>query len=303
MSLLFSTLIMHLLTTACTLTLISPYILDLFACFNKILNLQPLLPPDKILCQHMEAAGLQDWRQALASHGCLVGEQQQQTAMINAQLVQHSSMLTLTQATMVAPSQSAPLLIAHPYKYSGYSSSVFNITLHARVSCFNASCISPIKREWWRGLKITEFINLLTDKAFTWATTVWTHGGEDTSYYEHILELFQRFFNHSPKGKEVGEQVLRFWQGNQSTAEFALEFGTLADGSGWNKPALKAAYHQGLNSDILKELACCDVKSSFNSLIDLSIHLDHLLKEPERQTTDNFCDGNLRAWTHVTRTS
>lgn len=76
----------------------------------------------------------------------------------------------------------------------------------------------------------------------------------------------------------MGEQLLSLRQGNQSAVEFALTFHTLAGGSGWNEPVLKAAYHQDLNQDILMELAYRDDQASLNSLVDLSIHFDHLLK-------------------------
>lgn len=55
--------------------------------------------------------------------------------------------------------------------------------------------------------------------------------------------------------------------------ELALNFHTLAIDSCWNKPALIAAYCQGLNTKIVIELACQDDLASLDSLIDLSIHL------------------------------
>lgn len=60
-------------------------------------------------------------------------------------------------------------------------------------------------------------------------------------------------------------------------ADYALEFCTLAAESGWNEPALKA-YWQVLNPEILTNLACRDDEATLNSLIDLSIHLDNLLR-------------------------
>lgn len=51
--------------------------------------------------------------------------------------------------------------------------------------------------------------------------------------------------------------------------KYALEFRTLADGSGWNELALKAAFCTGM--------ACHDKELSLDSLIDLVICLDNLL--------------------------
>lgn len=62
-------------------------------------------------------------------------------------------------------------------------------------------------------------------------------------------------------------------QGRRSVAKHALKFLTIAIGSGWGKSTLKAAYCQGLNPEILREMACHVVKLTLDSLIDLTIPL------------------------------
>lgn len=54
--------------------------------------------------------------------------------------------------------------------------------------------------------------------------------------------------------------------GKHSVTEFALAFRTLTTGSGLNEPALKLAYHHGLNQHILTKLGCRDDQVSLNSL-------------------------------------
>lgn len=66
-------------------------------------------------------------------------------------------------------------------------------------------------------------------------------------------------------------------QGQWRATEFVLQFRILAAESGWNKPALKVIFCQGLNKSIHKEMACRDNKALLNSLIDLIVHLDNLL--------------------------
>lgn len=66
-------------------------------------------------------------------------------------------------------------------------------------------------------------------------------------------------------------------------AEYTLEFCTLAvtplaAGSGWNEPALKAKFCQGLDPLILTELVCHDEQQILDSLFDLAIRLDNLLQ-------------------------
>lgn len=56
-----------------------------------------------------------------------------------------------------------------------------------------------------------------------------------------------------------------------------LRVHTLASGSGWNEPALKAVYHWGLNTEILNEMACRATERTLDSLTDLAFCLDMLL--------------------------
>lgn len=58
--------------------------------------------------------------------------------------------------------------------------------------------------------------------------------------------------------------------------EYALEFCSLAAENGWNKPMLKMVFCQGLNADMLMELAHHDDKATLDSLIKLAIWIDNL---------------------------
>lgn len=60
--------------------------------------------------------------------------------------------------------------------------------------------------------------------------------------------------------------------------EYALKFHMLAARSGWNKPALKATFHQGLNAEVLTKLACQDDEASLGIFTDLAICLNHQLQ-------------------------
>lgn len=66
-------------------------------------------------------------------------------------------------------------------------------------------------------------------------------------------------------------------------AEYALVFRTPAAGSGWSEPVLKAAFRQGLNVEVLTELACQGNKASLESVIYLANCLGHLLQNCNRQ--------------------
>lgn len=74
------------------------------------------------------------------------------------------------------------------------------------------------------------------------------------------------------------EWLFTLKQGTLSVAEYALTFCTLAAADSWNEPALKVTYHKGLNEDLITEMACRDDQASLESLIDMSIYLDTLIK-------------------------
>lgn len=72
--------------------------------------------------------------------------------------------------------------------------------------------------------------------------------------------------------------LLTMKQGSRCVAEYALEFCTVVARSVWNEPTLRTVFRQGLNPNIVTELACCDEQLALDSLIDLTIRLDHLLQ-------------------------
>lgn len=102
--------------------------------------------------------------------------------------------------------------------------------------------------------------------------------GQSTTSSEQFTELFCHMFDHLPEEeKEVGEVFLSLTQGPSLVAEYALEFRTIAAGSGWNDLALKGIFHQGLNLEVLTMTAWHDEPLILDFLIDIAIWLDHLL--------------------------
>lgn len=121
---------------------------------------------------------------------------------------------------------------------------------------------------------------------------IWQKGGEPDTSFDHFLAMFQRVFNHVPEGEEVGKRLMSLTEGQQSMVEFALIFHTLSSESKCNEPALKAAFWQGLNSNILAELACQDDETTLDSLIDMSIKSVNLLRDQHSRL------GNIPAFGH-----
>jgi hypothetical protein len=93
------------------------------------------------------------------------------------------------------------------------------------------------------------------------------------------MALFKCIFNHSPEGLEGGECLLQLRQGNQTAAEYAFTFQTVAASSRWNEPTLRTLFRRGLREEVQTELACQDDKLSLDALIAMAIRLDNLLWE------------------------
>lgn len=105
---------------------------------------------------------------------------------------------------------------------------------------------------------VAQFINMLKGKGIKWATMVWEKGNKPTASYECFGKLFHRVFNHSSEGVEISNKLLTIKERKRWVGEYALEFHSLAAGSGWNEPALKAAFQQGLDPHVLTVLGCWD---------------------------------------------
>lgn len=135
--------------------------------------------------------------------------------------------------------------------------------------------------------KVVVMLTYLTGKALTWVTTTWEKGGEPVASFDRFLTMFRGVFDDAPEGREVRDRLMSLTQGQQRMVEFVLEFQTLAAEIGWNEPALKATFHRGLNGEILVELACRDDEATLDSLIDMAIRTDNLLRD-RRSTLVNL---------------
>lgn len=124
--------------------------------------------------------------------------------------------------------------------------------------------------------KLTHFMELLSGPALAWVMAEWERGGDVRPSLTDLLAHFQRAFDHSPDGWETGQDLLHIRQGSCTAREYALEFHTIAARSGWNEPALKTSFRQGLNPELLKTLACRGEQLTFDDLVDLAIRLDRL---------------------------
>uniref|UniRef100_A0A3B1IBQ3 Gypsy retrotransposon integrase-like protein 1 n=1 Tax=Astyanax mexicanus TaxID=7994 RepID=A0A3B1IBQ3_ASTMX len=130
--------------------------------------------------------------------------------------------------------------------------------------------------------KIHFVLSLLTGRAKEWATALWTNNSDVLHSESRFYALFKSVFDHPAAGRDVGSLLCDLKQGSKSAAEYALEFRTLAAGSGWSEPALLTMYRRGLRRDLQAELVCRGDAMSLDQFIQTSIALDSLLCERRR---------------------
>ncbi|XP_049339640.1 uncharacterized protein LOC125804612 [Astyanax mexicanus] len=166
----------------------------------------------------------------------------------------------------IAPSTAA-FPVSKPDKYDGSPDLCRGFLLQMSLFFANSAVSADAAR-------ISFFISRLTGKALDWATAIWP--SIENSPYEHFLREFKLVFDHPHHGQSQGELLVQLRQGNRPVSDFALEFRTLAAGSGWNEPALRVMFRNGLRADVLAELACKDDGLPLDELISLAIRLDQL---------------------------
>jgi hypothetical protein len=99
-----------------------------------------------------------------------------------------------------------------------------------------------------------------------WAPAVWERGEEELESYEGFIALFKCIFDH-PAGREGGERLLQIQQGNQTAAEYAFTFRTVAASSGWKELALSTLFRKDLREEVQTELVCRDDNLTLDALI------------------------------------
>ena len=80
----------------------------------------------------------------------------------------------------------------------------------------------------------------------------------------------------------AAKKLLDLRQGNQSAADYAIQFWTLAAESGWGEQALQATFYHGLADRIKDELASWEEAEDLELLISRVIRLDNRLRERSR---------------------
>ncbi|RXN13472.1 Pol poly [Labeo rohita] len=132
-------------------------------------------------------------------------------------------------------------------------------------------------------------------RALSWASAVWKSKDACCDSYAAFEEEFKRVFDHPVSGREASKRLLTLNQGSRSTADFAIEFRTIAAGSGWNDEALMVCFQGGLSEPLQDELAPREPATDLESLIAMAIRLDNRLRErrvARRKTSQSQVPGS-----------
>lgn len=127
--------------------------------------------------------------------------------------------------------------------------------------------------------RIAYVITLLSGKALSWATAVWKAKAPFCSSYTAFEQEFKRVFDHPLSGRQASKRLLILRQETGSVAEYAIQFRTVAAGSGWNEEALMVCFRNGLSEIIQDDLATREPAQNLEILIDQAIRLDNRLRE------------------------
>ena len=106
--------------------------------------------------------------------------------------------------------------------------------------------------------------------------------GGQHSRMPNLLPVFPSYegvFDQSVSGPAATGQLFRIRQGQRSISDYAIEFCTLAASAGWGEQELHRAYFNGLSERLLDELSTCELPTSLDALIDLTLWIDTRLAD------------------------
>lgn len=135
------------------------------------------------------------------------------------------------------------------------------------------------------GSKISYFVQLLRDRALTWAQAVLSASPEIT--YDEFLSLFRSVFDKGSTAAAAGLRLMNLKQGKRSMADFSVDFWTLATQAGWGQEALKTALLNNVSEEIKDELMVRELPPSLGAIMSLCIRIDDRLRA-RRSTQRRF---------------
>ncbi|CAI5690006.1 unnamed protein product [Oreochromis niloticus] len=136
------------------------------------------------------------------------------------------------------------------------------------------------------GVKIAFLIQLLHDRALTWAQAL-LQASPGISY-DDFLVRFKGVFDKGSSVEDAGHRLINQKQGRRSMANYSIDFWTLAVQAKWGSEALKAALLNNVNEELKDEIMMWEIPSSLEALMSLCIQVDDRLRARQASRKQQF---------------
>ena len=135
--------------------------------------------------------------------------------------------------------------------------------------------------------RVAYVISNLTGRALLWGTAEWERRTSACASFQAFSEELRKVFGLGASGSDAARDLLSLHQGNQSVADFSIDFRTRARQSDWNTAALRDAFLHGLADYIKDELVSYPLPSTLDELIELTVRLDLRIRARRRERRQN----------------
>ena len=127
--------------------------------------------------------------------------------------------------------------------------------------------------------RVAYVITLLSGRAREWGTAVWDANAPECQTFTQFAQAMRGVFDRSVTGPAATHQLFRIRQGQRPVSDYAIEFRSLAASAGWGEGELHWAYFNGLSDCLLDELNTCDLPTSLDGLVKLTLCVDARLAD------------------------
>ncbi|KAK3545650.1 hypothetical protein QTP70_009569 [Hemibagrus guttatus] len=248
---------------------------------TNIMNPETPDPQELLATVAQHESTVQCLEAALAQQETLMATHSQVLTELMTSIRQIFDRLPSTSATASVPLPDSPMpsplaepRLPPPQRFSGDPSACDGFLTQCSLTFELQPSSFPSDRA-----KIAYVITLLSGKALSWATAVWKAQAPFCSSYTRFVEEFKRVFDHPLSGRQASKNLLTLRQKNGSATEYAIQFRTIAAGSGWNDESLMVCFLNGLSEAIKDDLAIREPARDLENLIDQAIRLDNRLRE------------------------
>ncbi|KAF7644122.1 hypothetical protein LDENG_00227410 [Lucifuga dentata] len=255
---------------------------------------------ERALQQHEEqmAAASSESRRAAAAH-------EQATTALAAQVQQLTQTLSQTLALVqsAAPSPAASALapsrvlsephVGTPERYTGELEGCDPFL----TNCSILFALQPLTFA-------TEEAKVAYAISHLWGTAKWDRQTSTCSSFQAFAAELRKVFGMEVSSYDSAQGLLKMHQGNQTVADFAIDFRIKARRSEWNMAALCDAFLNGLADYIKDKMVSYDLPTTLDSLMELATRINLCIQARRREklqrTTRRQSSQRLRRTSTVT---